>query len=733
LSIAEVRPTEWREQSAAIDALLSPRSVVLVGASERSRWSTALLSNLARHGFTGPVNLVNSKGSVVAGRTTARSCAELGEPADLGVVMVPAVAVPDAVAGLADAGARSAVVLTSGFAETGVEGAARQAQVVQAATGAGVTLLGPNSLGFINRSANIAAWATPIDLPSRRGGVAVVSQSGATAFFLAALAHQQDVALSHVVATGNEAVLDGGAIVRRLVEDPQVRAVAMFLESVRDPASFLDAAETAQAANVPLVVLKVGSSAATARSALAHTGALVGDDGVFDGVCQRYGIVRVRSMEELLTTADVIGRTGRLRPGGLGIVSNSGGVCEIAADTADALGLELPEIPPDTARRVGAALPGYGTPHNPLDLTGGIEPENAGDAVAMLGGAGAYSAVLVPFYPVPSSTEGLAERQKNLYRELSRGLRTSGVPGFLVSYTAGGLSADGRALVAELDIPYLACGLDRALSGLAGAFRWSQARPRPLPQPLPSAAPVGEPIAERDRPTSEREVMDLMRRAGVPAVPQHLVHDRASAVASAAELGGPVVLKIASADIGHKSDIGAVALRVQGAREVAAAFDRVLAAGRSQPGARVDGVLVSPMRESGTELFVGCTVDPVWGQVLAVGLGGVFVEVFSDVAVRPLPVTPAEVAQMLRGLRGARLLAGERGTVAADLDAVGRAVAALGDLAIRLGPKLAALDVNPLWVDGDQVEALDGLAVWRDAPIPPSADPSRVDSADRAG
>jgi acyl-CoA synthetase (NDP forming) len=410
-------------------------------------------------------------------------------------------------------------------------------------------------------------------------------------------------------------------------------------------------------------------------------------------------------MEDLVTTADVIARTGRLGPGGLCVVSNSGGVCEIAADTADALGVDLPEVPAATVPLLREALPDYGTPHNPVDLTGGIEPERAGDAVAALGNSGAYAATVIPFYPIPETTAGLAGRQEELYRNLARGLREGGVPGFLVSYTAGGVSTEARAFAARLDIPYLACGLDRALTGVAGAYRWSRTRPRTRP------AWHGRSIG--DRPMSEQETVALLHRAGVPVVPQVLAPDRETAVAAARAFGGPVVLKISSPHIRHKTEIGGVALRVEGDAEVAAAFDRVLAAGRSQPGAMADGVLVSPMREGGIELFAGCSVDPVWGPVLAVGIGGVYVEVLSDVTVRPLPVTADEVVDMLGSLRGARLLTGERGTESADLNAVGTAVAAIGDLALGLGPDLAALDVNPLWVKGSHVEALDGLAVWR--------------------
>lgn len=676
-------------------ALLAPQSIVVVGASERSRWATAVIDNLERHGFAGALHLVNRRGAVVRGRSAATSCTQLGEEADLGVLLVPAEGILDALSDLATTGARSALVLTSGFAETGAAGSDLQDRLLFSARSHAIRLLGPNSLGFMSFASGAVAWATPIDAPSSHHGVGLVSQSGATAFFLASLAAQQDIALSHVVSTGNEADLDACTFAIALAEDPGTTAVAMFLESVRHPDRFVEAAEAAGRAGKPLVVLKVGASEVAARSALAHTGAVVGDDGVFNGICERYGVTRVASLDELMTTADVIGRTGVLGSGGLAVVSNSGGVCEVAADAASALGIDLPDVSAETAALLQDAIPAYATPHNPLDLTGGIVPADCERIVAAL--ARDYAVVLVPFYPVlpgdPADDPRLAELHQHLSRPLQDGT------GFLVSYTPAVLTERGRQTVTDIGIPYLACGLDRAITALGHAFRWSahegRARPRDLTK---SGAPIDE------RPRTELGVLALLGAHGVPVVPTRLVTD-------VSEVDGfPVVLKISSPDIAHKSEVGGVALGVTAAT-LPEAFARVVAAGR---GARVDGVLVAPMRTGGLELFVGCSIDPVWGPVIAVGLGGVWVEVLADVAVRPLPVTVPVVRTMLAQLRGARLLAGERGTPAADLDAVARAVVAIGDVALRLQPDLVALDVNPLWVRGDQVEALDGLAVWAD-------------------
>lgn len=702
------------EDVAGAAALLAPESLVIVGASERSRWALAMLDNLARLGFGRPVHLVNRSGSTVGGRSTATSCAALGEKADLGVILVPAEGVVEALADLAETGARSAVVLSSGFAETGAAGADLQQELVAVARAAGIRLLGPNSLGLMNFVDRVVAWATRINAPSSSTGVGLVSQSGATAFFLASMADQQDLALSHVVSTGNEADLDSAAFACALAADPNTRAIAMFLESVRRPERFIDAAQAANAAGKPLVVLKVGSSEVAARSALAHTGALTGDDAVFTGVCERYGVIRVHSLEELMATADIVGRTGRLRSGGLAVVSNSGGICEVAADTADALGIDLPEIPAATVDRLRGALPSYGTPHNPLDLTGGIVPAAAARIVTALGEAEEYAAVLAPFYPVPDGDPAEDRRLAELHRHLAAGLR-GGPAGFLTSYTPARLTARGRETVAEAGIPYLAHGLDRALTALAHAFWWSRhpARDEPVASERSSAITHGaSDVVIAERPRTEFAMLQLLAQHGVPVVPSTLVTDEAGARAAASGVDGPVAVKISSPDIAHKTEIGGVELDIHGPDAVAAAFARVMTAGRGVAGAQVDGVVIAPMRERGLELFVGVSRDPIWGPALAVGLGGIWVEVLGDVAIRPLPVTPAVVRDMLAGLKGATLLAGARGLPPADIDAVAAAVVAIGDVALRLGPDLAELDVNPVWVAGDRVEALDALAVW---------------------
>ena len=694
--------------------MLRPRSVAIVGASDKSRWSRAAFDNLTGNGFKGDIHLVNRRGGTVHGRTALASCAALPAGVDMGIVLVPAEAAADAVRDLAAAGVGMVAMLTSGFAETGAAGAALQQQVADTAARSGVRLLGPNTLGFLNFVDGTRVWTTPVPTPVRPDGVAIISQSGATAFFLTGLADRLGIGLSHVVSTGNEADLDCASFVEELVAEEATRAIALFIETVRSPARFLTAVEAARQAGKPVVVLKVGRSETTAQAALAHTGALVGDDRVFEGVCRQYGLIRVHAIEDLLATAEIAARTGRLRQGGLGVVSNSGGICEIAADTAEARGIALPAFTPEAVAALRDTIPAFATPHNPLDVTGGVTPEQCGNIARIMAAEPGVAALLCPWYDVPTEPAQVNDRLLDIYRHMADALYAAPVPGFFVSYTAASVNALSHDIIARTRLPYLACGLDRALTGMAGMLWWSRQDAAPRQAPVPPA------LHTDARPATERAALDHLARFGVPIVPAELATTADTAVDMAARASGPVVLKIASADIGHKSDIGGVALNLSGPDAVRDAFRQVTDAARAHaPDAVVDGVLVSPMRPRGIELFVGVTRDLQWGPVLAVGLGGVWVEVLQDMALRLLPVTPADIRTALAGLRGAKMLAGSRGLPPADFDAVAATVVRIGDAALALGPALAALDVNPLWVNGAQVEALDALCVW----AAPSASP----------
>jgi acetate---CoA ligase (ADP-forming) len=621
---------------------------------------------------------------------------------------VPMAAIDEALGDLAAADIHNAVILTSGFAETGDEGADHQARLATLARQHGVSLLGPNCLGFVNFIDNVPLWTGGFRAPTRPGSIAVVTQSGANGSFISSLAAQHEIGLSHMVSTGNEADLDCADFIDHLIDQPEVRAIALFAETIRHAPSFAAAARRAIAAAKPIVVLKIGLSEVTARSAQAHTGALVGDDRVFDGVCRQYGIVRVDSIEDLLFTADVITRTGVLQPRGLAVVSISGGACEVVADRAQVLNVPMPALSDAAVAELRAALPSFGTPHNPLDITGGavLQPDLFEQGLRVLGKQPEYSA-LACLFDVPVAEELATEFVLTALRHIAAGLHAADMPALMISHTVKPMTGVSTRIIDEIGLPYVSSGLHHGMNALGRAFWWSE-QYRRIADTTASITTIAD---ASERPRSERTTLDYLARSNVPVVPTTLVRDADQAMAAARAIGGRVVLKIASDDIAHKSDIGGVVLNVEGDAAVADAFRRIMAV--VPAGARVDGVLVAPMRSNGLELFVGCTRDPQWGPVVAVGLGGVWVEVLQDVALRPLPIDATEVRRMFSELRGAKLLQGVRGMQAADLGAVADVIARIGDAAVALGPDLEALEVNPLWVRGGDVEALDALAVWR--------------------
>jgi acyl-CoA synthetase (NDP forming) len=693
-----------------IDRLLGSRSFALIGASDRSAFSSLLHRNLVAAGHGDRTFLVNPRSSRVHDRTTTPSCVAIGQRVDLAYVMVPAAAAPDALRDAAAAGAGAAVVLSSGYAEAGAEGRARQVELVTVARELDIALLGPNALGFVDVAAGVHAMALA-DPPTEPGPVALISQSGASCGAMKDFAALAGVALSHVVTVGNEAMITIGHLLDHLVDDDRVRAVAIFVEGFRDPELFASAARRAAAAGKAVVVLKAGRSELAARSAASHTGALVGDDRVVDAVLGRLGVIRVDTIEDMVVTAGIAAYTGSLARPGLGVVSISGGACDMVADLAQQEGAELPGLDVATTQALGDRMPDFGQAQNPLDITGAAitDPSLWTDAITAVAADPSVGAVLA-VNSLPWRDDGRPFHGQRYVDAIGEGVGKAEVPVLYATQVTQPVGAQARGVLAAGGVPHVVPGLRLAVAGLARVARWSGRRAgavRTVPR-----TPVRE---VEPRPLSEVDARALLTEAGVPVVPGRHARSAEEAAEAAAELGGPVAMKVVSAQIAHKSDIGGVRLDVAPA-DAAAAYDAIVAAcGRGAPGARLDGVLLSPMRPVATELLVGGTRDPQWGLMLAVGLGGVLVEVLDDVVLSPLPVDPAMTLAMLERLRGAALLEGARGRQPADLARLAEVLAAIGRLAESLGDALQSLEVNPLRVAGHEIEALDALVVWKEA------------------
>jgi len=356
----------------SVKALFNPRSVALVGATDKSGWSVSTLANLRAHGFAGPVHLVNPRGGIVHGEQAHTSLSAVPGPVDLVYVMVPTQAVLPVLREGAKLGIGSYVVLTAGFAEAGEEGARLEAEIAAFARDNDLTVLGPNGNGYINAAAGITPYGLPIPPPLLPGSLGVVLQSGALANSVLAFTQSRGVGISLLTSMGNETLLTVTDVIDYLVDDPATKAIALFLETIRDPAEFARVARRALLAGKPLVALKIGRSTIASVTAQAHTGALVGDDNVIDAVFRQLGVVRVRSLEDLIITAALLAETGPLPGPRLGVVTPSGGASEIIADRAEDEGLELPAFSPGTVAKLREIVPVFGTVQNPLDVTGYI-------------------------------------------------------------------------------------------------------------------------------------------------------------------------------------------------------------------------------------------------------------------------------------------------------------------------------------------------------------------------
>jgi acetate---CoA ligase (ADP-forming) len=700
---------------ARIEAMLNPSSLALVGATESSAWSAALVGNLRAHGYRGRLHLVNPRHSTQFGLPCHPTVSAIGESVDCAYVMTGIDAVPGVIDDLAAAGAASAVLLTAGYRETGPEGAARERALVAQCERSGIALQGPNCLGFVNYRHGIAAHALPVPAPLIPGGVGLLTQSGAMLLHLHRLAQNRAIGLSYLVSSGNEAMLDANDFIDHLLDDPGTTVIGALLEGIRDPHRFLAVADRALQLGKPLVVLKVGGSPAGARSAVAHTGALAVEDRVIDAVFRQKGVVRVGSLEELVETSALLA-SDRLPEGRrVAMLTASGGACGVLADLAQDTRLEVPDFGPATKAALAEILPGFGTPQNPLDTTGLIVQEmsllpRSFEAIAA---DPAFDSVLVVWDP--PRDEGLnPERTESRLAAVAAAVTGSPIPAYLTSYVAGELTTFGRDAVLRHEV-HFANGMTLAVKALDAAVGYVENRRRLLTKGVPTPrTPLGH-LPGRGA-LSERESLRLLARHGIPVPVERIARSPLEAAKHAREAGFPVVVKVSSPDIPHKTEAGAVRLQLLTPDEAATAYREVLdAARRNAPGARVDGVLVTRHIFPVAELIAGVVADPQFGPLLLVGLGGIFVEVLDDFALRLLPIDFDDAVDMLSELRGKAVLEGARGTPRADLHAAAACLVRMGRLAVELGDRLAAVDVNPLFVlaDGEGVLAGDALVVLK--------------------
>ena len=685
--------------------LLNPRAVAVVGASnDATRIGGRPIAYMLKAGFDGVILPVNPKRETVQGLPAAPSVADLDQSIDFAIVAVPAPAVNDAIRACAAKGAKACLVFSSGFAEADAAGAALQAETAAVARQTGIRIVGPNCLGVFNaQNGFMASFSATLERGAPRpGSLAVASQSGAYGSHIYIVARQHGLNVGKLITTGNEVDVDVAEAIRLYAEDDEVHTIAAYAEGVKDGARLIRALETAHDARKPVIFMKVGRSKVGARAATSHTASLAGEDAVYGAVLRQYGAYRARSTEEMLDIAYACRPRTFPTAKRLGLVTISGGAGVLMADAAEDFGIETPPMPEAAQAELKALLP-FASPRNPVDVTAqAFNDMRLVEAnMRIMLEQGDYDAILA-FWTSVAGTPTIAEK---LIAAVTRGV--AGFDDRLIVHS----------LVATQDIveQYEAQGHlvfedpTRAVAAIA-ALMWfgeSFARSRraaPAASALPDL-PAGQ--------LGEQAAKAVLAAAGIAVVADRLARTPSEAAAAAQAFGVPVAMKVASADILHKTEVGGVVLNVQPA-DAAAAFEAIVArSGERAPHATVDGVLVSPMIAEGIECILGAKTDPVFGPVVMVGLGGIFAEIFEDVSFRHAPIGRGEARAMIDELRGAALLKGARGSAAVDLGALAEAISRLSIFAAAHADKIASIELNPLRALPDGVVALDALIVKR--------------------
>jgi acetyltransferase len=702
-----------------LSALFEPRSIALIGASERpGKVGTLLLDNLLAGGFAGTVFAVNPKYASVRGVPCVSSVSKLPAPVDLAVIATPPATVPGLIEECGNAGIRAAVVITAGFGEMGAEGKALERAVLANARLHGVRMLGPNCLGIMRPSLGMnATFARGQALP---GTLALVAQSGAVCAAMLDWATPNGIGFSSLISMGGSSDLDFGEVIDYLASDAKTEHILLYIEGVRDGRRLVSSLRAA-ARMKPVIVMKVGRYPAGSRAAVSHTGAMVGRDDVFDAVVRRTGIVRVATTGQLVAAA--LALTSHVSPRGnrLAVITNGGGPGVMAADRAAELGLVLATLSQPTLEKLQAALPSSWSRGNPVDLIGDADAERYRAALAACladEGVDGVVAILTP----QAMTD--AEQAALTVIEAASGSSKPVIACWMGEASVAGARRTLRAAglpvfrLPEMAVEAFACLAD---------FNRNQRLLLEAPPPLAHSEPpdlerahaiLGAALADGRSVLGPTESKELLAAFRIPVVRSVDVSSAGEAVAAADKAGYPVVMKIRSPDITHKSDVGGVRLGLSDAPSVAEAYAVMMAeVAKTQPKARIAGVSIEPMviRPYARELMAGIARDPIFGPAIVFGAGGIAIEVLKDRAVALPPLNAALVEDMIHGTKVSRMLETFRNLPPVDRGALDALLLRVSEIATEL-PELEELDINPLIADANGVLALDARIVARAPP-----------------
>lgn len=690
----------------SLHPLFHPASVALVGASsDPERIGGRPLRFMLEGGFEAPLHPVNRSGDTIQGLPAYASVRDIPHPVDHAIICVPVAGVEAAVRDSIAKGVKAIQVLTAGFAEVDAAGRALQDRLVGLCRDAGVRMLGPNSLGLLNVPTRFfATFSTALNgLQPRPGPIALATQSGAFGSAAYGAASLRGLGFSKIVATGNEADVDVSECIDYLVDDPDTRVICAALESCRDGARLRAALLKAAHAGKPVVIMKVGRTELGAAAASTHTGSLAGDDAVYDTVFAECGAWRAASIEEMLDIAYLHSTAGQLpQNADVGVVTGSGGIGILMADDAGERGLRLPPLPA-AARTAALELLPFAVAANPLDMTAQVTavPNGVPRTVALMLEQADYGTVFAYLAHVGLSPQRFAATQAEL---IALKQRHPGRLLVLVMLSRPEVNAAlARHGIAVFEDPSRAV---QAVAALAQVLQRRAALHLPPPPPGPSA-PLGD-VATEDG------AKRALAAAGLPVLPEQICRSAAQAAEAATAMGFPVVAKIVSPDIVHKTEVGGVLLHLADAQAVAEAFETLMQRAKAaRPDARLDGVLVAPMLQGGVELIAGIHRDPTFGPMVMFGSGGTAVELFKDVAFASAPLTPQRARALIERVRSTQLLRGWRGGPHYDEQALADALCRLSEFAFSHADRIESIDINPLVVRPQGAACLDAVIAVR--------------------
>jgi acetyltransferase len=706
-------------RAADLERLINPRVVAVVGASEtRGSFGERTLSNMAA--FTGKVFAINPKYQTLLGRPCVPSLAAMPESPDCVVLCVARPMVEGMIEAAAAAKAGGVVVYASGFAETAkADRIEAQQRLVEVARHTGVRVVGPNCVGLANTRSSAGLNFMPgyAGMGHRRGPIGIVSQSGALGYTVLQ-GMERGIGFSHYLAAGNSCDVDVCDFISYLAEDEDTKAIVCLIEGVRDGDRFLSAARKARDTGKALIVYKTGNSETSSKAAMSHTGTMVGSVVAYQTAIRDAGAIAVDNLEGVLETASFFAKTKAPTSGrGVGILSTSGGAAVICADKAEAHGVALPALEAKTATVLHQVVPDFGSVANPSDLTAEVlkTSETFGFCLDAFLNDGGFSALVMPMIFAHASSSGA--RAPTIVEAAARTDRPLAVVWMNEWYQGPGsqiLDADPKVCMFR--------STDRCFATLRAWFDWHEHRPRLQEHGARKSPPSAEPAARvilgeargRGQALSETDSKQILACYGIVTPKEILARAPAEAAVAAGRIGGRVVVKIVSPDILHKTEAGGVRLGLSGPDDVRQAAEDILAsAALYAPQARIDGISVQQMVPSGIEIVLGVKNDRQFGPLIAVGLGGIMVELLDDTAVRLAPVGDRIAREMLASLKGNALLTGFRGTPAVDVEALVDTIGRMSELAHDLRDVIDQIDVNPVIASTGGVMAADALIVCR--------------------